>query len=77
MIEYFIQNPIMMAAIIWSLPWKAVALWKSARRNEKWWFVSFLFLNTVAILEIFYIYIYCRKNKGEISIQEKLENSSK
>lgn len=42
----------------WSLPWKGVALWRAARRNETWWFVAFLVVNTLAILEIFYIFYW-------------------
>jgi len=49
---------------IWTIPWKAVALWKSARRKDLVWFILLLFLNTVGILEIIYIYIIS-KNKSE------------
>jgi hypothetical protein len=41
--------------VIWSIIWKALALWRSARRNEKGWFIVFLIINTAGILEIIYL----------------------
>ena len=46
--------------LLWSLFWKAWALWVSARRGEKIWFGVMLVLNTVGILEILYIYIFSK-----------------
>ena len=46
---------------IWTLPWKGVALWKAARLSHKKWFIALLVLNTLAILEIFYIFVVARK----------------
>jgi len=43
-------------AIVWSLIWKAIALWKAARNNQPAWFVVLLILNTLGILEIIYIF---------------------
>ena len=45
----------------WTLPWKGWALWKAARRSEKWWFIAILILNTVAVLDILYIFVFSRK----------------
>jgi len=44
--------------IIWSLIWKGMALWKSARRGEKVWFVALLIVNTAGILDILYLYVF-------------------
>lgn len=49
------------AFIAWSLAWKAVALWKSARLSHKLWFGIMLVANTVGILEIVYIFFVARK----------------
>lgn len=54
--------------ILWTLPWKGVALWKAAKINDKWWFIALLVLNTLALLEIFYIFIFS-KRKGLKKIQ--------
>lgn len=41
---------------LWTLPWKGYALWLSARNEQKWWFVALLLVNSLAILEIIYIF---------------------
>lgn len=46
---------------LWVLPWKGVALWKAAKRHEVWWFVAILVLNTLALLEIFYIFVWTQR----------------
>lgn len=47
--------------IIWTLPWKGLALWKSAQDEKKWWFIAILVFNTLAILEIVYIFGFSKK----------------
>lgn len=59
-------------AVIWTLPWKGVALWKAARLKDKWWFIALLVINTMAILEILYIYVFSKK-KGQESKESKTE----
>lgn len=49
---------IFVALIIWSLIWKGFALWKSARNNQKNWFVIFMVVNTIGILEIIYLFYF-------------------
>lgn len=51
--------------VAWSLGWKGAALWKAARNNQLYWFCALLFINTVGILEIIYIYVFA-KNKPEV-----------
>jgi methionyl-tRNA synthetase len=48
---------------IWSLAWKGWALWIAARREQKVWFVALLILNTIGILEIFYIFYFSKQPK--------------
>jgi len=48
---------------LWTLPWKAVALWKAARQGAKYWFVALLVINTVGLLEILYIFIFSKKRQ--------------
>jgi hypothetical protein len=52
---------IILIAILWTLPWKGVALWKASRLGHKKWFIVMLILNTLGILEIVYIYFIARK----------------
>ncbi|MFA6917761.1 MAG: DUF5652 family protein [Candidatus Gracilibacteria bacterium] len=47
----------------WTIPWKVVALWRSARNNSKVWFAFLLFVNTVGILEIIYIFGFSKKKR--------------
>lgn len=42
--------------VVWSLLWKALGLWHAARRGDAGWFIAMLFLNTVGILEIIYLF---------------------
>lgn len=62
---FMVEQPLMfLAIIIWSLVWKGLALWKSAKYGDRNWFIVILILNTVGILEIFYLYfIVPRKHK--------------
>ncbi len=43
--------------LVWSFLWKGLALWHSAKKGEVYWFVAFLFLNTLGILEIIYLLV--------------------
>lgn len=56
---------IILLIALWTLPWKGVALWKSAKNSQKWWFIALLILNTLAILEIIYIFYFSKKTKIE------------
>lgn len=72
MLEYIYQNPLIFGIILlWNVPWKGVALWKAARNRQKIWFILLLIVNTMAILEIIYLFIFCEpkedKNKDEKS----------
>jgi len=55
------QALLLILLMLWTLPWKAVALWKAARRGEKIWFIVLLVVNTLAILEILYIFIFSKR----------------
>ena len=61
---FFEQNQLLLLLIVlWTLPWKGYALWKASKRNEKWWFIAILVLNTLAILEIIYIFFVANKKR--------------
>ena len=42
--------------IVWSYFWKVVGLWFSGRNNEKRWFLVFVFVNLLGILELYYLH---------------------
>lgn len=56
---------IIVMAVLWTLPWKGVALWKAAQAKNRIWFVVLLIFNSLAILEIFYIFIFSKKKSTE------------
>jgi methionyl-tRNA synthetase len=52
--------PFVFVFIVWSVFWKGLALWHSARRGEPWWFLAILFINTLGILEIVYLFFIAK-----------------
>ncbi|MBU0619933.1 MAG: DUF5652 family protein [Patescibacteria group bacterium] len=65
--KILIQNSfiiwVLILSILWILPWKAYALWRAAKLNQKYWFIVLFLLNTFAILEILYIFIFSKRKK--------------
>lgn len=63
--EAWINNHpyIFLALVLWSLVWKGIALWKSAGLKQKPWFIAILLINTIGLLEIFYIFVIARKHE--------------
>lgn len=57
-------------ALVWTLAWKGLALWRSATLRQKWWFIAMLVINTLGILEIIYLFLVAKKYKVEI-VEEK------
>ena len=53
--------------VIWTLVWKGLAMWKSAKKDNKAWFIIFLIVHTIGILEILYIFLFSelRNIKGK------------
>ena len=42
--------------LLWSIIWKGLALWHSAKRSQPWWFAILLVVNTLGLLEIVYLF---------------------
>jgi methionyl-tRNA synthetase len=57
------QIILLILAVLWTLPWKGTALWKSAKSNQKIWFVVFLIINTLGLLEILYLIFWQKRAK--------------
>lgn len=67
---------------LWVIPWKVYAAWLAAKNDHKKWFVALLFLNTLAILEIYYIFKVAKKSYAEVkadfrSVSESFRNKNK
>jgi hypothetical protein len=52
--------------IVWSLVWKGIALWHSARNTQTAWYVIMLIVNTAGILEIVYLLFFRPKDHGRL-----------
>lgn len=50
--------PFLIPAVIWSLIWKGLALYRSAHNEQKGWFIVLLVVNTMGILEIIYLLLF-------------------
>jgi hypothetical protein len=57
---------IIVAAVIWTLSWKAMALWKAARLGQRWWFMVLLVINTLGLLEILYLFVFSRRKTSAL-----------
>lgn len=66
MADFIQQNAELVLAlvVIWTLPWKGVALWKAARKSDRLWFIALLVLHSLAILEILYIFVFSKKRES-------------
>lgn len=65
--QYYSQTffiGMMILAAAWTIPWKIAALWKAARQGQGVWFVALLLINTLAILEILYIFVFSKRSKN-------------
>lgn len=63
----WIFTVMLLLSIFWALPWKGVALWKAARNNHLKWFIALLIINTMAVLEIIYIFGFSKKPRTRTS----------
>jgi hypothetical protein len=55
---------LVLLSMAWTIPWKGVALWKSARNKHLAWFIVMLIVNTLAILEIIYIFGFSKSKSA-------------
>jgi len=63
---FFLVPGFFIILMLWSIFWKGLALWHSARRNEGIWFIIMLFFNTAGILEIIYIFLVAKVPTNEL-----------
>ncbi len=63
---YYSNTLLLLILTIWTIPWKVYAVWLAVKRNHKKWFIALLILNTVGILEIFYIFKIAGKSWAEV-----------
>lgn len=51
---------------LWTLFWKIFSVWTAARNGDRGWFVVLLLLNTLGILDIWYIFNVAKVPKERI-----------
>ena len=63
--QFFSDNQLLiMLGILWSIPWKGMALWRAATRRDKGWFIVLLIVNTVGLLDIVYLYFVSNRKRA-------------
>lgn len=62
--------------LAWNIVWKGWALWRSAQRREKIWFIVFLIVNTAGILEIIYLFVIAKEKLPPLGSSTKPEQTS-
>ena len=66
-LEAITQNPyIFYPLILWDLVLRGLALWKSSRNSQKYWFVALLVVNSVGILPLIYLVVEKIKNRKKV-----------
>ena len=64
MAQFLLENQwLLILLALWAMPWKGVALWRAAKNSQKKWFIVLLVFNTLAILEIVYIFYFSRSKR--------------
>lgn len=62
-----------LALFAWVVVWKGLALWRAAQKEQKWWFIVLLVINTLGILEILYVYVFSVERRHERAEEQKSE----
>ena len=52
---------VILALAVLVLLLKGYSLWYAAKRDEKWWFIALLVINTMGILELVYLIFVVKK----------------
>ncbi len=68
---------VIIPVVIWSLFWKALALWHAARRGSGVWFIVLLLVNTVGILDIVYLIMIGKLKTSELFKQSAVGSEDK
>lgn len=52
---------LLVVLVAWSLIWKGLAMWRAARNRHTVWFLLFLVLNDIGILELIYLFWFTKR----------------
>lgn len=56
-----LAGALMLVLVVAIIALKGYALWYAAKRDEKWWFVIMLVINTAGLLELAYLLFVVKK----------------
>lgn len=51
---------------LWTLVWKIFSVWTSARNGDRGWFIALLVLNTLSILDLWYLFKVAKIDKERV-----------
>jgi ABC-type Na+ efflux pump permease subunit len=60
---------ILISVLLWSLIWKGLGLWFSAKSRQKGWFTFLLLFNTLGLLPIIYLIWFKPMSEKKIKVQ--------
>ncbi len=55
-----------LATLLLVIALKGIALWHAAKREDKWWFILMLVVNTAGLLELVYIIFFAKVKFEEL-----------
>jgi len=61
-----VPHGVIVGAVLWSLAWKGLALWRSARAGQTVWYVVLLVVNTLGLLEITYLFFFAPRHEADV-----------
>lgn len=74
--QQILNSPyLLLILFIWSLIWKGIALWRAANLKQRNWFIAILVLNTIGIVELFYLFRFAKKRLTIDEIRSWMPNS--
>jgi len=74
--KILLEHPwIIIFILVWTLPWKGVALWRAARNGHFRWFWALILINSLAILDIIYILFFSNPNVEEKPNQDEVRQA--
>ncbi|HLC94639.1 MAG TPA: DUF5652 family protein [Patescibacteria group bacterium] len=53
--------------VIWETVWKAIALWRAARKNQRNWFITLIAINSAGLLPIIYLLFFSKKPSHKVT----------
>jgi hypothetical protein len=68
---------LLLVMLVWSMAWKLMALWKSARKSSLIWFIVLAIFNTLGILPILYIFVFSKIKVKSVKQKKVTKKKSK